>query len=245
MKRNARRVALEVRVSYRTMLVTPMGDEIESFALKGWEVSHRRREVAPLIARGWEFKIERHATVTRVEACYYCQARPAIWEQDCDGWYSTVVCDSDQCRQGRNPDNHEWVAGTAPLWGPGHPEFDRMEAESIATGYECRFDNGMHAAWFRSRLRRYALHPAAEVEAVRILPNVVDRAYLDMFRIGGFEAHYVLAAIGRVGRLETDTDRENRAAVLMALSGAGIPTWSAEPYAFVDLPAFGPDEPLF
>jgi hypothetical protein len=36
--------------------------------------------------------------VTRQEeACAGCQARPALWEMDCDGPYATSQCGSEQC----------------------------------------------------------------------------------------------------------------------------------------------------
>jgi hypothetical protein len=127
---NQPKTAVEAHVRWTTALYGPDGTEIYAPAfVSRWELADQRAKFARLAAKGFALKLERHVYFSRVEVCYYCQARPRAIDYDIDGAYRTATCDSEQCQRGSNPDNSDWVAGTGPLWGPGHPEWDRMEAE--------------------------------------------------------------------------------------------------------------------
>lgn len=46
-------------------------------------------EIGLATAREW--------VTEEVRACFFCGARPRLWESDCDGPYLTAGCDSPQC----------------------------------------------------------------------------------------------------------------------------------------------------
>jgi hypothetical protein len=121
---DAPKMALDVRVSYYWSLFAPDGTEVHGpNPVRPWELRSIRDNHIRLTVKGWRIAVTRDVLAWPVEVCFYCQARPCAIDYDIDGAYRTATCDSDQCRQGSNPDNSGWVAGEAPLWGPEHPEW--------------------------------------------------------------------------------------------------------------------------
>lgn len=139
---NARKTVIVKKVQHFAFFMTATsgnGGGIPFGEATLWRLREIRAGIANLNAEAPEvgawIRVERRVTITEVAACVHCQARPQEWDRDCDGWHSTLVCDSDQCKQGRNIDNAGWVAGETPLWGPGHPEWDQV-AEVTAMARE-------------------------------------------------------------------------------------------------------------
>jgi hypothetical protein len=129
---NAIRTALEVEVKFYVHLRNvATGYETALGSMRGWEIGNLRKALGGETSHA--LRVERRVAYREVEACVECGARARALEWDCDGPYRTVVCWDEQCKRGRNVDNREWVAGRAPIWGPGHPEWDAMEAARMAS----------------------------------------------------------------------------------------------------------------
>jgi hypothetical protein len=92
-------------------------------------------------------------------------------------------------------------------------------AEAVAAGREITIGNSIPAAWFRSRLKRYALLSDTSANAAENVREVAARAQATPFRMAWYEFAHVYAAVHKVWSMETDLDRANRAAVLSALKG--------------------------
>jgi hypothetical protein len=121
-----------VRVDYFWSLVGPDGTDLFGpQRIRVWELRSLREDKARLVGKGFRLSVSRRVHVWQTEACHYCQARPCTTEWDSDGPCQRVLCDDEQCNRGNNFDNRDWVAGKAPIWGPGHPEWDQWEAERI------------------------------------------------------------------------------------------------------------------
>jgi hypothetical protein len=125
---DAPKLALDVQVDYRWSLIGPDGrDMFGSQRIRTWrDLRLAREEMSSLLAKGFRIAVSRRVEVWETQACRYCQARPCAIDYDIEGPYLTVTCETDQCRQGHNPDNHDWVAGKGPLWGPDHLEWQAI-----------------------------------------------------------------------------------------------------------------------
>jgi hypothetical protein len=95
----------------------------------------------------------------------------------------------------------------------------RDHAEAVATGREITIGNSIPAAWFRARLKRYALLSDTSTMAADGVREVASRAYATPFRMAWYEFAHVYRAVHKEWSYESDLDRENRAIVLAALKG--------------------------
>lgn len=95
----------------------------------------------------------------------------------------------------------------------------RDHAEAVATGREITIGNSIPAAWFRARLKRYALLPDTSTMGAETVREVAERAQATPFRIAWYEFAHVYAAVHKAWGDESEISRENRATVLAALKG--------------------------
>jgi hypothetical protein len=95
----------------------------------------------------------------------------------------------------------------------------REHAEAVAAGREITIGNSIPAAWFRARLKRYALLSDTSEMAAASVREIATRAQGTPFRMAWYEFGHVYRAVHKEWSRETDLDRENRAIVLAALKG--------------------------
>lgn len=56
------------------------------------KIKEMRELVAEGVIRDYRFKHVSTYVETDVHMCYGCEARPALWDMDCDGPYATAEC---------------------------------------------------------------------------------------------------------------------------------------------------------
>jgi hypothetical protein len=96
----------------------------------------------------------------------------------------------------------------------------RQHAEAVAAGREITIGNSIPAAWFRARLKRYAMLPDTSEATANQLREVATRAQADSFRLAWYEFAFVYAAVHKAwGDDASEISRTNRATVLSALKG--------------------------
>jgi hypothetical protein len=95
----------------------------------------------------------------------------------------------------------------------------RDHAEAVATGREITIGNSIPEAWFRARLKRYALLPGTSETTAQTVREVADRARTRSFRMAWYEFAHVYAAVHKTWGDESEISRTNRATVLSALKG--------------------------
>lgn len=120
-----------------------------------WMITHTGREhqisrkfaaqVSQDAALPVAWRIERRVVESHVQGCPWCGARPMQWERDCDGWYPTATCGSEQCNQLRRCDG---------CGSDGTARYHSYRGHLCETCHETAIPNGLMAA-----MNRYALVP--------------------------------------------------------------------------------------